>query len=61
MLQKCFVLVFLLVALIGNAGAETLTLRIENAEAGKGAIMAGIFNDEKTFPDKYFRGEKTQP
>jgi uncharacterized protein (DUF2141 family) len=50
---------FLLAAVIGNTSAETLTLRIENAEAGKGAIMAGIFNDENTFPDSYFRGEKT--
>jgi uncharacterized protein (DUF2141 family) len=50
---------FLFAALAGNAGAETLMLRIENAEAGKGVIMAGIFNDENTFPDSYFRGEKT--
>lgn len=59
MLKKCPVFLVLLAAVIGNAEAETLTLRIENAEAGQGVIMAGIFNEEKTFPDNYFRGEKT--
>jgi uncharacterized protein (DUF2141 family) len=48
--------VFVLVA--GYLAAKTLTIQIENADVGKGCLMIGVFNEEKTFPDTYFRGEK---
>jgi uncharacterized protein (DUF2141 family) len=51
-------LLFLLASSIGYLAAETLTIRIENADVGKGHLMIGIFNDERTFPDNYFRGER---
>ena len=46
----------MLIAGIGYASAEALTIRIENADIGKGRILVGIYNDEKAFPDpdKYY-------
>jgi hypothetical protein len=43
---------------IGNLFAETLTIQVENAGPGKGDLMAGIFKEEKTFPDEYYQGQK---
>jgi uncharacterized protein (DUF2141 family) len=57
--KRMSILVFLLTAGTGFLTAETLTIRVENVDIGKGHLMAGIFNDERTFPDNYFRGEKT--
>jgi uncharacterized protein (DUF2141 family) len=53
------VLLFLFAASAGNLFADTLTVRIENAEPGKGHVMIGVFNDERTFPDTYYRGQRT--
>jgi uncharacterized protein (DUF2141 family) len=58
MFTKIGILLFLLVSGIEYLAAETLTTRIENADVGMGQLMVGIFNDEKTFPDTYFRGER---
>jgi uncharacterized protein (DUF2141 family) len=58
MLKKAIIILFLFVIAIGNLLAETLTIQIENADIGKGYLMVGIFNDESTFPDTYFRGER---
>jgi uncharacterized protein (DUF2141 family) len=52
----CIVLLLCIIG-IGYVTAETLTIRIENADVGKGRLKVGVFNDEKTFPDTYFRGE----
>jgi uncharacterized protein (DUF2141 family) len=40
----------------GNSFAGTLTVRVENIDPGKGHLMIGLFNDEKTFPDVYHKG-----
>jgi uncharacterized protein (DUF2141 family) len=56
--KKIGISLFLLVSSIGYLAAETLTIRVENADAGKGYLMIGIFNDARTFPDNYFRGER---
>jgi uncharacterized protein (DUF2141 family) len=58
MLKKNIILGILLVMGFGCLYAQTLTVRVENAGIGKGDLMVGIFNDENTFPDTYFRGEK---
>ena len=47
----------LLVLSIGYLSAQTLTVRIENADIGRGYLMVGIFNEEG-FPDNYYKGEK---
>lgn len=57
-MKKNIILGILLVMGIGHLYAQTLTIRVENADIGKGDLMVCIFNDEKTFPDNYFRGEK---
>ena len=43
---------------IGNLFAGTLTIEIENAEPGKGHLMVGVFNDERNFPDTYYKGQR---
>jgi uncharacterized protein (DUF2141 family) len=58
MIKKNIILGILLVMGFGCLYAQTLTIRVENAGIGKGDLMVGVFNDEKTFPDTYFRGEK---
>jgi uncharacterized protein (DUF2141 family) len=44
---------------IGNLFAGTLTIRVENTAPGMGHLMVGIFTDEKTFPDVYYKGQRT--
>jgi uncharacterized protein (DUF2141 family) len=56
MKKIAIMIVFVLVT--GYLAAQTLTIRIENADVGRGYLMIGVFNEEKTFPDTYFRGEK---
>jgi uncharacterized protein (DUF2141 family) len=58
MLKKNAILLFLFIMAIGNLFAGTLTIRVENVEPGKGHLMVGIFNDEKNFPDDYFKGQR---
>jgi uncharacterized protein (DUF2141 family) len=58
MLKKSIIILFLFVMGIGNLLAETLTIQIENAVPGNGDILVGIYNDERSYPDIYFRGEK---
>jgi uncharacterized protein (DUF2141 family) len=58
MLKKNAIILFLFITAIGNLFAGTLTIRVENAEPGKGHLMAGIFNDERNFPDNYFKGQR---
>jgi uncharacterized protein (DUF2141 family) len=38
--------------------AENLTVRVENAEPGKGHLMIGIFDDESSFPNDHCVGQK---
>jgi uncharacterized protein (DUF2141 family) len=59
MLKKNALLLSLLIMGFGNLSAGTLTIRVENADPGKGHLMAGIFNDEKSFPDTYYKGQRT--
>jgi uncharacterized protein (DUF2141 family) len=42
----------------GGLFAETLTIRIENAEPGKGRLMVGVFNGESGFPEDYYVGQR---
>jgi uncharacterized protein (DUF2141 family) len=56
MKKIAIMIVFVLMA--GYLAAQTLTIQIENADVGKGYLMIGVFNDEETFPDTYFRGER---
>jgi uncharacterized protein (DUF2141 family) len=58
MLKKNALLLFALVMGAGALSAGTLTIRVENIEPGRGHLMAGIFNDEKSFPDTYYRGQR---
>jgi uncharacterized protein (DUF2141 family) len=37
--------------------AQTLTIKVENINPVQGNLMAGVFNNEKTFPDEYFKGQ----
>jgi len=57
MLKKQLLLI-LLILCIGKLSAQTLTVRVENADIGRGYLMIGIFNDEINFPDSYFVGER---
>ena len=41
----------LLIIGIWNLSAQTLTVRIENIDVGKGHVMVGVFNEERNFPD----------
>jgi uncharacterized protein (DUF2141 family) len=59
MLKKSAILLFLLVTgIVGGLFAETLTIRIENADPGKGHLMIGVFNNESSFPDGYYAGQR---
>jgi uncharacterized protein (DUF2141 family) len=58
MYKKYYLSLFLLIIGIGYLSAQTLTVRIENAVIGQGPLMIGVFNDEKTFPNNHFKGEK---
>jgi uncharacterized protein (DUF2141 family) len=57
--MKKITIIIVFVLVTGYLAAQTLTIRIENADVNKGYLMIGVFNDEKTFPDTYFRGERT--
>jgi uncharacterized protein (DUF2141 family) len=58
-LQKNLVtLFFLAMAITGGLFAETLTIRVENAEPGSGHLMIGVFNNESSFPDDYYAGQR---
>lgn len=48
----------LLVIITGNLFPQTLTVRVENAEIGRGHLMVGVFNDENNFPNSYYRGKR---
>ena len=58
MLKKNAIILFLFLTAIGNLFAGALTIRVENTEPGKGHLMVGIFNDERNFPDDYFKGQR---
>ncbi|MDR1420322.1 MAG: DUF2141 domain-containing protein [Treponema sp.] len=58
MYKKNTVLLFLLIMGIKGLFAETLIIRVENAEPGKGHLMVGLFNNENSFPDDYYAGQR---
>ncbi len=58
-MNKKIVFLVLFVISIGYVSAQTLTVRIENVTIDKGYLMTGIFNDEETFPNSYFKGDRT--
>jgi uncharacterized protein (DUF2141 family) len=59
MLQKNVLTLFLLILTLGSAlFAETLTILVENADPGKGHLMIGVFNNENSFPDDYYAGQR---
>ena len=57
-MKKNIALLFFLVVSIGNLLAQTLTIQVENTVPGNGDLMVGVYNDEGSYPDTYFRGEK---
>ena len=57
-MKKNIALSFFLVISIGNLLAQTMTIQVENTVPGNGDLMIGIYNDEGSYPDTYFRGEK---
>jgi uncharacterized protein (DUF2141 family) len=58
MIKKYFALFFVLIVSIGYVSAQNLTVRIENADIGKGHLMVGVFNSESDFPNKTFRDQR---
>jgi uncharacterized protein (DUF2141 family) len=58
MLKKMIFFGFLLIMGVGDLFAQTLTIRIENIEPGKGYLMVGVFNNKNDFPDNYFQGQR---
>jgi uncharacterized protein (DUF2141 family) len=58
MTVKKSILLALLVISTGYLSAQTLTIRVENAEIGRGYLMVGVFNDESNFPNNYFMGKR---
>ena len=57
-MKKNIAVSFFLVISIGNLLAQTLTIQVENTVPCDGDLMIGIYNDEGSYPDTYFRGEK---
>jgi hypothetical protein len=57
MSKKNATILFLLIMGVGNLFAETLIIRVENIDPGKGHLMTGIFNNERGFPDDCFLAE----
>ena len=57
MLKKQLLFILLILP-IGHLSAQTLTVRIENADIGRGYLMIGVFNDESSFPSDHYRGER---
>ena len=55
--KKTIFMIFLIMG-TGYIFAQTLTIRVENAEIGRGYLMIGVFNDENSFPNSYFRGKR---
>ena len=55
--KKTIFMIFFILS-TGYIFAQTLTVRVENAEIGRGYLMIGIFNDENNFPNSYFRGKR---
>jgi uncharacterized protein (DUF2141 family) len=56
---------FLLVLLFSvmnvvTLSAQKLTVIVTDIEADKGVLMVGVCNNEKDFPDTFFRGEKVK-
>ena len=51
-------LFILLILSIGHLSAQTLTVRIENTDIGRGYLMIGIFNNDVNFPDSFFIGDR---
>jgi uncharacterized protein (DUF2141 family) len=56
--KKTLTPLLLILTLGGGLFAETLTILIENAEPGKGHLMVGVFNNESSFPDDYYAGQR---
>jgi uncharacterized protein (DUF2141 family) len=54
------VLLVLFVIGVGFVSANTLTIRVENADVGKGLLMIGLANDEESFSGTFFRRQKME-
>jgi uncharacterized protein (DUF2141 family) len=58
-MKRSMVLLVLFVIGIGFVSAHTLTIRVENADVGKGLLRIGLDNNEESFSSEIpFRGEK---
>jgi len=44
---------------IGHISAQDLTVKIENADIGKGYLMIAVFNNGNDFPNNSFREQRT--
>jgi uncharacterized protein (DUF2141 family) len=49
---------FVLLVSIGYISAQDLTVRIENADVGKGHLMIAVFNSGGDFPNNSFREQR---
>jgi len=58
MFKKFSVFFFVLIATIGYISAQDLTVRVENADVGKGHLMIAVFNSEDNFPHKSFSEQR---
>ena len=58
MFKKFSVFFFVLIVSIGYISAQDLTVRIENADVGKGHLMIAVFNSEDNFPNKSFSEQR---
>jgi len=58
MLKKFSVFFIVLIVNIGYISAQDLTVRIENADVGKGYLMIAVFNSESNFPNKSFSEQR---
>ncbi len=61
-MKKLFLIVLLVVAGIGYISAETLTIRIENAEPGNGVLKIGVYTDSDSYPndDEVYTGSDAE-
>jgi len=58
MFKKFLVFFFVFAASAGGLFAQDLTVRIENADIGKGHLMIAVFNNENDFPNRTFREQR---
>jgi uncharacterized protein (DUF2141 family) len=56
--MKNITLSVLFMLTIGNLLTSTLSIQVDNTVPGNGTLMVGVYNDEESYPNIQFRGEK---